>query len=372
MAAWLVWLQLGLALALFVLCRWLMILVQQVRAGARRDDSEDEEVTMAVSAAPSTIDTLQRSAWRATLLCLGILVVLSLLSLMLGTVALGPQRVLVALVAPGADPPATGIVRNLRLPRMLLAWLAGACGGVTALLLGHIVNREVCDPGWGGVLPLGALAAILLLLNLPTSPWWALVLAVLLGCGVAVAVLTLIQRRWSKRPGLLISCSGALALLAPLLTFVLLLGELRIATWVRWSIGSLEQRDWSSWQSVWHIALVTLVLLCTYRAWPRQRALLWASVVLAATTATLAAGAIGLLGFVAGTWAARASRHSDMQLVLASLVGATLLLGLDLAARGCTAVLPSLGLLGELPVGALVVLVSPFVLLTSLICTEKG
>ena len=189
-----------------------------------------------------TAQGTQGALWRDAALCAGLLLGLSVASLMLGTVALGPERVLAALLSPASDPTAAAIVRNLRL--------------------------------------------------------------------------------------------------------------------LRWCLGSLEQRDWTSWQQAWHAALVALVLALASLACPHRKALRWAGAVLAATAATLAAGAVGLVGLLAGGWAARASDRAGAQLALAGLAGATLLLGLDLAARGLTALLPSLGLVGELPVGALVVVIS--------------
>lgn len=335
--------------------------------GARRD-GEGETIPMIgsdmdVSATPATVQGTQGTLWRDLTLCAGLLLALSLASLMLGTVALEPKRVLAALLSPASDPTAAAIVRNLRLPRLLLAALAGAFGGVAAVLLGGFTGVSARDPGWSGVLSLGALAAVGLLVAVPTSPWWLLDLAVVVGCGLGVALLTAAHRRWPAHARRITLLGLAIALGAPALALVPLIGELRLATWLRWCLGSLEQRDWTSWGQAWHAALVALVLVLAHLVWPQRGALRWAGAVLAATAATLAAGAVGLVGLLAGRWAAHASDKAGVQLALAGLVGATLLLGLDLAARGLTPLLPSLGLVGELPVGALAVVLSLLVVL---------
>jgi|GEM_PF-2063019 iron complex transport system permease protein len=288
----------------------------------------------------------------------GALLVLAVLSLMLGAVALSPAQVLSALVAPAADPPATAIVRNLRLPRVLLAGVAGAFVGVAAVLLGRLTGRPARDPGWSGVLALGALGAVILLDRNPASASWGLALATLAGCGVGVALLVGGCRLWPQRPVRITAIGLLLACLAPALALILLIGEVRIATWVRWSLGSLEQRDWASWGSVWPLALLAALVVAATSRWPARAALSWIATTLAAAAAVVAAGAVGLVGLLAGRLALRLSEEYRAQLALAALLGAALLLGADLGARGLTALLPSLGLIGEVPVGAVLGIIS--------------
>lgn len=288
----------------------------------------------------------------------GFALALALLGLMLGPVALTPGQVFGALVEPNADPAATAIVRNVRLPRVLLAGLAGGLLGMAALLLGPLHQRGVRDPGWSGVASLGALAGVFVLARAPAGSPWAVSLATIAGCSLGVALLLSVQRRPLGRLRLSAWVGLASAALAPALAFLLLIGEVRIATWVRWSVGSLEQRDWTTWEGVGYTALLALVLVFIHLASPQRQAVRWAAASVATAAATLAAGAIGIVGWLAGTWAARSSDQRGGQIAGAGLFGAALLLGADLAARGATAFLPSLGLVSELPVGALLIVLS--------------
>jgi iron complex transport system permease protein len=283
----------------------------------------------------------------------GLALFLALLGVMLGPVALTPGQVFSALVAPEADPAAAAIVRNVRLPRVLLATLAGGLLGVAALLIGRITQREVRDPGWSGVAALGALCGVFALVQTPAAPPWAISLATVVGCSLGVALLVLVQRqRLHKWIGLVI------ALIAPVLSFGLLIGDVRIATWVRWSIGSFEQRDWTTLQGAGHLGLLALILLATHIAWPQRELVRWAAAGAATAAAILSAGALGLVGWLAGIWAVRSTNHRSGRLISASVFGAALLLGADLAARGLTTLLPSLGLVSELPVGAVLIVAS--------------
>ncbi len=155
--------------------------------------------------------TPMRSLPSALLSAGGLALLLALLGVMLRPVALTPGQVIGALVVPDADPTVTAIVRNVRLPRVLLAALAGSLLGVAALLLGQLAQRGVRDPGWSGMAALGALAGVVALMQTPAAPPWAISLVTLAGCSLGVALLVVVQRRrLSAWVGL------AIALLAPI------------------------------------------------------------------------------------------------------------------------------------------------------------
>jgi len=78
----------------------------------------------------------------------------------------------------------------------------------------------------------------------------------------------------------------------------------------------------------------------------------------ATAAATVAAGALGWIGSMAARRAQASDGSPVRRIVLAGLWGALLVVGIDLAARGATALLPSPGLIGELPLGALLVIIS--------------
>ncbi len=297
-------------------------------------------------------------SWRIAGLGGVLLLLLLSASMMLGPVMLDPTQVVTALVMPGADPAAAAIVGNLRLPRTLLALVAGSMLGISALLLGRLSGTAgALDPGWSGVIAPGALAGVGGLAVLPAVPW-AVPLLLLAGCGVGLVLAGGLRRAWPQRAGLAAATGLALALLLPVPAFMLLIGDLRIATWVRWCLGSLEMRDWTTWQTTWPLIALALVALGAVQRWPQRHRLGWVAAGCAAAGSVAAAGAIGLLGGLAGNWALRRTHRAGEQLVLAGLAGAVLLLSADLAARGATMLLPSPGLFSEWPVGALLLLFS--------------
>lgn len=284
---------------------------------------------------------------------LGILV---LLNLALGVVMLTPERLLTAIVSPAADPAATAILFNLRLPRTLLACCAGALAALAALTLSRIAgDGEVPDPGWSGVMPLGALGAVIALTAAGSASWSAP--GAVIGSAAGVALFLATQRRvqralWRRIIG------WSVAVAAPALAFILLIGDVRIATWVRWCLGSLEQRDWLTWSSAWVLLLVAAPVTTISASRPGAPWFRYAGATLAVATVVVAAGAIGWIGQTAARWASAVAGSDTQRTIAAGLLGAALLVGIDLAARGLTTLLPSLGLVSELPAGALLIVAS--------------
>ena len=80
------------------------------------------------------------------------------------------------------------VVQTLRLPRTLVALLAGAGLGVSGLLLQAVTRNPLADPGILGVEAGGAFAVLLLVVFLPALPAWAFIPAAFTG-GVAAALI---------------------------------------------------------------------------------------------------------------------------------------------------------------------------------------
>ncbi|GIV98772.1 iron chelate uptake ABC transporter family permease subunit [Roseiflexus sp.] len=285
-----------------------------------------------------------------------LLCVLFAMSLTFGIVMLTPDRLLTVVFAPSADPIATAILFNIRLPRVLLGCCAGALAALAALTLGRIADdEEAHDPGWSGVMSLSALGAAVALTVAGSAQWS--VPGALLGSGIGVAAFIAVQRRlqrtWQRRVARL-----SIAVVAPALAFGLLISDVRIATWVRWCLGSLEQRDWQTWSSVWVLLLVAAPVGAVSAA---KRGLPWmryAGATLTVATVVVAVGALGWIGQVAARWAGAVASSGAQRMIAAGLLGAVLLVGLDLAVRGAMALSPSLGLVSEVPIGALLVMLS--------------
>jgi iron complex transport system permease protein len=321
------------------------------------------------------------------LVTLGTLLVLHL---GLGSVALTPFEVMTALRDPAADPVHRQIVFDLRLPRALVAAVAGALLGTAGALLQSVLRNPLAEPGLIGISAGGAFAAALWLTTGQTlaTPGRSLPLVVLVG-GLLAALLVY-GLSWNRRadPLRLVLCGVLVsAVFQGATSLVMLLGSEAIGGVLVWLIGSLHGRVWLHWQILWPWAAVTLplALACAGLAnvlqlgddvaaglglqveWTRV-ALLGVSALLTAG-AVAAVGAVGFIGLVGPHIVRRLVGEDARQVLpLSALLSAALLLGADVIAQGLiiTTAVGAVDTRTGLPVGAVTALLGAPVLLVLL------
>ena len=166
----------------------------------------------------------------------------------LGPTALDPRAVLSGLIGAGDDA-ATVIVRDLRVPRVLLAFLVGGSLAVTGAALQALVRNPLADPyllGLSGGAGLGAVMAIALHLANP----WAVPVAALAGALTAVVLvyrLALVAGGVLDARILLLGGVVVGAFAASLMGAVMAISpapEVRNA--LLWLLGSFSRASWHS------------------------------------------------------------------------------------------------------------------------------
>lgn len=298
------------------------------------------------------------------------------LAVAVGTLALSPAEVWHALAGRG-ETTAVSVVRQLRLPRAVLAALVGAGLGMSGAALQGTMRNPLAEPyllGVSGGAAVGAVFAVALGLSLTLLPIAAFAGA-LGAVGVAFAVAYAAGARGDSRVLLMAGVVvGAFANAA----IMLVLGNApsnvtRNAIW--WMMGSVSAATWA--QSGWLAAYLILgggALV----GWARhvdvlalgeetasglgidpdtaaRRVYAAASLLAAATVA--AAGLVGFVGLIVPHIVRGTGLRRHRPLIVGSaLVGATLVVLADVAARVLRP--PS-----ELPLGAVTALVGvPFFL----------
>ncbi|KAB2349705.1 FecCD family ABC transporter permease [Actinomadura rudentiformis] len=202
---------------------------------------------------------------RTVALAAGLLVAAVLCALCLGTPNIPPYRL--AALAPGG--PADGlealVVREIRLPRLLLALVAGACLGAAGLVMQEALRNPLAVPEMLGVssgAALGVAAPLVLTLALPG---WAYPMLALAGAALG-GVVTLVAAGFGRSPSavLLTGAAVAAAFQAALLVLMLMADQLDLQVIFRYLLGSLSGRTWQAWQGVWPwlLAAVPLLVLC--------------------------------------------------------------------------------------------------------------
>ncbi len=305
------------------------------------------------------------------------LLVLMSVAVGVGAIGLSPLEVARALIGEG-DGTAVAIVRTLRLPRTVLAALVGMGLGMSGAALQGSLRNPLAEPyllGVSGGAAVGAVIAV----SAGVSGAALLPLAAFAGAGAAIVAALLVARAAGGRadPRVLLMAGVVIGAFANAAIMVALAGApanmIRGAMW--WMMGSVAD---ASWPGIAWLAAYTLaggVLLLRYgrdidalalgeepaaalgldvdRA--GRRIFLVAALLAAATVA--AAGLVGFVGLIVPhlVRAAGIRRHREL-LGGAALVGATLVVAADIAAR--VARPPA-----ELPLGAVTAMLGvPFFL----------
>lgn len=245
------------------------------------------------------------------------------------------------------------ILLHLRLPRVLVAALAGGCLALSGLLLQGVVQNPLAAPDIVGVMSGAGLGAMVLLLGAPDAPVAFLPVAAFLGAGVSFGlVYGASWREGIQSERLALVGIGVAALGEAMINTLVLRADVRLAQALTWLSGSTYAQTW------WDVAFLGLfVVVLVPFAWlwashldlvalgdasarglglPVERsriALLGVAVALAAV-AVSAVGTVGFVGLVA-PHAARlviGGRHRRL-VPVAFLFGAVLLEGADLVGR---------------------------------------
>ncbi|MDX3905025.1 MAG: iron ABC transporter permease [Pigmentiphaga sp.] len=309
-----------------------------------------------------------------------------------GAYPISPGRIVAILLAKmgwtqgGYEPQEMGVLWTLRLPRVLLGVAVGALLGMAGATLQGLFRNPLADPSLIGVSSGAALAVALTVVfgNL----WWpglarALGLALLPVAAFSGGVLTTMLVYRIGRTSL--GVSVAAMLLAGIALNAIALALIGLASYMAtdeqlrnimfWNLGSLAQASWPVVGVVAAVGAVAAAGMWRLRSGLNALALgeaearhlgvaverlkAWAvlSSALAVGMAVAFCGIIGFLGLVA-PHCIRLVAGPDARVVLpgAALLGATLTVAADLAAR--TAVAPA-----EMPIGVLTALIgAPFFL----------
>lgn len=328
-------------------------------------------MTTTLAPAPRTA----RRIWALPVLTVALLLS-CLLAVSIGAFTIPFPEVLAALgrAVTGQDlNTADAVVIDIRLPRVLLAVLVGACLAAAGVIMQGIFANPMAEPGLVGVSSGAAVTAVLAIaVGLTGLGFWVLPMAALVGGLVVTSVVYLMARVEGRTEVLTLILTGVAVnafagAVIGLLMSISGNAELRSLTF--WNLGSLSAATWSSLLLVIPFAVLGLAA-APLLARPldllalgergaghlgvnvervRALAILLTAVLTAAAVAV--AGIIVFIGLVV-PHALRLVLGPGHRLMLpaAALGGATLLVLADLVAR--TAVAPA-----EIPLGALTALI---------------
>lgn len=257
-------------------------------------------------------------------------------------------RVLLGEDVPGAS----FTVGRLRLPRAVLAIVAGASFGLGGVTFQTMLRNPLASPDIIGISSGASAAAAFSIVILSLGGLRVSVIAIVAGLVVALIIYLLSFRGGVLGTRLILIGIGVAAMLDAVTAYVLS----KAATWelpeaMRWLTGSLNG---ATWAGVWPAAVALLVFGAVLLSQSsnldalrlgddtagalgvrveRTRLLLIVSAVGLIAFATAAAGPISFVAFLSGPIAARIMRPGPSLLIPAALVGVVLVLVADFAGQ---------------------------------------
>ncbi|MGG1518628.1 iron chelate uptake ABC transporter family permease subunit [Paenibacillus oryzisoli] len=269
-----------------------------------------------------------------------------------------------------AGHPSYFIVHQLRLPRMLVAMLAGVGLAVGGVILQSVIRNPLASPDVIGITKGAGFMAALVIFVFPKVPTYVLPVAAFAGAFAAFGLLLGLSRRLTLRPSALALVGIAIGTIFQAgIQYLIVRHPSDINMALLWLSGSLWNRSWAHvWSLLPWIAVLVPVVWASFRKLnvfqlgddmtaalgvviARQRFWLLLLAVSLAGISVAAVGAIAFVGLIAPHIARSLVGGRHQWLVpLSALIGADLMLLGDLIGR--VVILPR-----EVPVGIMTAII---------------
>ncbi|MFW6212903.1 MAG: FecCD family ABC transporter permease [Spirochaetota bacterium] len=203
-------------------------------------------------------------------LCVVVMGVLIVVHIAVGTLDFTAREIVLALFNEAEEELHRQVVWGLRLPRALVALVAGAMLGLSGAILQTVTRNPLAAPGLIGVTQGGVLAIVIYIVFASRVLDFGFVsdaglvlplMALVGGLGAAVLTYALSYSRGSD-PVRLVLVGVLVGAMCTAFTSVLLLSaqDDDVHRIIRWTVGSTSGRVWLHWHTLWPVALIALPL----------------------------------------------------------------------------------------------------------------
>ena len=287
----------------------------------------------------------------------------------IGPVYIGPGQVWQALIG-HADTTSSLIIREIRLPRVLVGAMVGANLAISGAILQGVTRNPLADPHVLGISAGAGVVAVAALVVFPGVPLGAVEPVAFVGGLVGGGLAYVMAWRGGVSPvRLALAGIAVTSMLTAITSSILVTSSFSVQVALSWLVGGLNGRSWQHFDLILPYFLAgSLIALAMSRQLTiislgdevatnlgqkveRTRLLLVALATLLASSAVSVAGLIGFVGLIV-PHLARLTVGNDyrFQIPTAAFFGATLIILADTAAR--TVLDPR-----ELPVGVLTAMI---------------
>lgn len=280
-----------------------------------------------------------------------LLAVCAIGTLMVGPSGLSLRRSFLAVLGQG-DPRDIALVRDIRLPRLVLGVLVGANLGVAGLLSQTLTRNPLSSPQTFGINAGAALAIVLSFVAFPALSHWGTVAPALIGAAAIGAMMWSLSLSGGMTPTKLALAGIALHLVLSAMVQAVLIANNAAQDIVFWMAGSLNSAQWAKVAVIapftamglalavvaaHHFAVLALDTQIGLSLGQNTRlvgGLAGLLIVLLAGSAVAVSGPIGFIGLMVPHLVRRLAGEDPRPLtVLCALAGALLLTGADLAGK---------------------------------------
>ncbi|UKS31339.1 iron ABC transporter permease [Paenibacillus sp. HWE-109] len=296
-----------------------------------------------------------RFRWHYPVLIAGafvLLIALLVFGLTQGSLKVPVGEVIKVLTGTGLDM-YQNIILKLRLPRMLVAVLAGAGLAISGVLLQGAVRNPLADPSVIGVTSGAGVGALLLIVVWPGAAGFLLPVFALAGAALAAAAVYTLSWRKGLHPTVVTLVGIAItAMGSAIIHFLVIKSQMHAASALAWLAGSTYGRGWGEflWMSAglivlgpyaWYLGrridLLSFSDNTSLGLGLRLRQTRLIAAMAGVGLAALAVTTVGTVGFI-GLLAPHAARTMVGQnhkrlVVLAAMLGAILMIAADVVGR---------------------------------------
>ncbi|MBD1842668.1 iron ABC transporter permease [Cyanobacteria bacterium FACHB-63] len=189
---------------------------------------------------------------------LGVLLMIAITGILLGNRTIGFDQ-LIDLVFGNETALSQTVILNLRLPRLLVAMVAGATLAVSGLLLQGVVRNPLAGPEIVGVTSGAGLGVMIVLVLVPNATPESLSFAAVIGAISAFGIVYLLSWKKGVLPARLALVGIAVsAFCSAGINVLVVLAKLRVAQAIVWLSGSTYARQWDE---LWRLLILPVLLL---------------------------------------------------------------------------------------------------------------
>ncbi|WP_239256784.1 FecCD family ABC transporter permease [Listeria ilorinensis] len=188
-----------------------------------------------------------------------LLVLVFFYGLTTGSVPLSYQEVWRTLTGHG-DAMSNQLVLNLRLPRLLIAFLVGAALAISGALLQGVMRNPLADPGVIGVSAGGGFVAIILTIVFPEMASYVPIGAFLGAFGTALLIYLVAWDKGVSPLRVILSGVAINAFITAMTSGIMVLYSNRVQSVISWMTGTLSGKSWYHLELIWPYMLIGFIL----------------------------------------------------------------------------------------------------------------